>query len=89
MHQIVDGFTIFGMDGFVVFQCLPQLTKAHPMEDLALSLPLKPGFVAISFRHVALRGKSGPRSIEGAAITDPSSHEAIGPSGRVACFGGR
>jgi hypothetical protein len=34
--------------------------NAHPMEDLALSLPLKPGFVAISFRHAALRGNCDP-----------------------------
>lgn len=44
--------------GFLAFQRLPQLTDARPMEDLALSFPLIPGLVAVSFRHDALRGES-------------------------------
>jgi hypothetical protein len=33
----------------------PQLAHARPTEDLALSFPLIPSLVAVSFRHVALR----------------------------------
>ena len=40
---------------FVLFQLLPQIANARPMEDLTLAFTLKPGFVAVSFRHVTLQ----------------------------------
>jgi len=36
----------------VAFQCFPQFSIALPIEQLLLSLTIKPGLVAVSFRHL-------------------------------------